>query len=484
MVNGTMMQYFEWFLLPQCKLWNEISSEASNLRDLGITAVWMPPAYKGIGGGYDVGYGAYDLYDLGEFNQKGSIETKYGSKDEYLMAIKMLNKNGIQSYGDIVLNHKMGADEAEEVMAREEEFFNRSISISGTKVIRAWTKFTFPGRNNKYSSFKWDWNDFDGIDYDDKTKRNSIYKFLTKEWSNRVDKENGNYDYLMGADLDFSNRDVVEELKKWGKWYVDFTNIDGFRLDAVKHINYEFFVEWLEYLRKESGKELFSVGEYWHANVDVLLEYLKNTNYVMSLFDVPLHFNLYEASRSNGDFDMRNIFKGTLVEHYSIKAVTFVDNHDTQLGSSLQSWVESWFKPIAYSLILLRIEGYPCIFYGDYYGIPSHGYFGIGSYLDLLLKTRKQLAYGEQHDYFDDKNIIGWTREGVKEYKNSGLAVLLTNKLGGEKKMYIGKQFFGKKFKDLLSNFQEKVVIDKDGFGNFMVKNGSVSVWILDEIDI
>ncbi|MBS6185015.1 MAG: alpha-amylase, partial [Clostridium celatum] len=262
MVNGTMMQYFEWFLLPYCKLWNEISSEASNLRDLGITALWMPPAYKGIGGGYDVGYGAYDLYDLGEFNQKGSIETKYGSKDEYLMAIKILNKNGIQSYGDIVLNHKMGADEVEEVMAREEEFFNRSISISGTKVIRAWTKFTFPGRNNKYSSFKWDWNAFDGIDYDDKTKRNSIYKFLTKEWSNRVDKENGNYDYLMGADLDFSNRDVVEELKKWGKWYVDFTNIDGFRLDAVKHINYEFFVEWLEYLRKESGKELFSVGEY------------------------------------------------------------------------------------------------------------------------------------------------------------------------------------------------------------------------------
>ena len=77
----------------------------------------------------------------------------------------------------------------------------------------------------------------------------------------------------------------------------------------------------------------------------------------MSLFDVPLHFNLYEASHSNGDFDMRNIFKGTLVEQYSTKAVTFVDNHDTQLGSSLQSWVENWFKPIAYSLILLRIEG-------------------------------------------------------------------------------------------------------------------------------
>ena len=75
MVNGTIMQYFEWFLLPKCKLWNEIAKEANNLKNLGITAVWMPPAYKGIGGRYDVGYGAYDLYDLGEFNQKGTIET-------------------------------------------------------------------------------------------------------------------------------------------------------------------------------------------------------------------------------------------------------------------------------------------------------------------------------------------------------------------------------------------------------------------------
>ena len=162
MVNGTMVQYFEWFLLPGCKLWREIEEEAPILGKLGITALWLPPAYKGIGGRYDVGYGAYDLYDLGEFNQKGTIETKYGSKDEYLMAIKMLKKNGIQSYGDIVLNHKMGADEAEEVMASEEEFFNRNIPISGTKIIKAWTKFTFPGRDNKYSSFKWDWNDFAG----------------------------------------------------------------------------------------------------------------------------------------------------------------------------------------------------------------------------------------------------------------------------------------------------------------------------------
>ena len=53
----------------------------------------------------------YDLYDLGEFDQQGSIATKYGTKDEYLEAIQVLKQAGIESYADIVLNHKMGADE-------------------------------------------------------------------------------------------------------------------------------------------------------------------------------------------------------------------------------------------------------------------------------------------------------------------------------------------------------------------------------------
>ena len=41
-----------------------------------------------MGGTKEVGYAAYDLYDLGEFDQKGTTRTKYGTKDEYLEAIK------------------------------------------------------------------------------------------------------------------------------------------------------------------------------------------------------------------------------------------------------------------------------------------------------------------------------------------------------------------------------------------------------------
>ena len=68
--NGVMMQYFHWYTEPDGNLWKEVAEKAQELADVGITALWLPPAYKGVAGGYDVGYGVYDLYDLGEFDQK------------------------------------------------------------------------------------------------------------------------------------------------------------------------------------------------------------------------------------------------------------------------------------------------------------------------------------------------------------------------------------------------------------------------------
>ena len=43
---------------------------------------------------------------------------------------------------------------------------------------------------------------------------------------------------------------VVEELKKWGKWYLELTGVDGFRLDAVKHIKSLFMAEWIKEMKE------------------------------------------------------------------------------------------------------------------------------------------------------------------------------------------------------------------------------------------
>mgnify|MGYP000768027935 FL=1 len=199
----------------------------------------------------------------------------------------------------------------------------------------------------------------------------------------------------------------------------------------------------------------------------------------MSLFDVPLHFKFFEASASDGNMDMSKLLDGTLVSSEPTKAVTFVENHDTQEGQALQSAVLNWFKPSAYAVTLLRNEGYPCIFYGDYYGVPSHNEKPFMDILDKLLWLRKEKAFGSQNDYFDDFDVVGWTREGDDEHIGTGLAVLITDKRGGVKKMYIGKRHAGKIFYDCIGNCADTVTIDKEGYGVFEVSDGSVSVWIL-----
>ena len=68
MENETLFQYFEWYLPETGNLWKRAQIRAEKLQEMGITAVWLPPAYKGQAGIHDVGYGVYDLYDLGEFD--------------------------------------------------------------------------------------------------------------------------------------------------------------------------------------------------------------------------------------------------------------------------------------------------------------------------------------------------------------------------------------------------------------------------------
>ena len=192
--NGVMFQYFEWYLPADASLWKTVGDNAQCISEKGVTSVWLPPAYKGQAGITDTGYGVYDLYDLGEFDQKGTVPTKYGTKDEYIDAISKLQACGIDVYADIVLNHRMGADETEAVQVVETRHDDRTETISPPKTIEAWTKFTFPGRGGMYSDFVWDHTCFNGVDYDERKDKNAIYKFNGVQWNRDGDRENVNYD--------------------------------------------------------------------------------------------------------------------------------------------------------------------------------------------------------------------------------------------------------------------------------------------------
>lgn len=83
MNNETLIQFFEWYLPADGTLWEQACARAAELKEMGVTQVWLPPGYKGQAGRNDVGYGVYDLYDLGEFHQKGSVAAKYSTREQY-----------------------------------------------------------------------------------------------------------------------------------------------------------------------------------------------------------------------------------------------------------------------------------------------------------------------------------------------------------------------------------------------------------------
>ena len=237
-----------------------------------------------------------------------------------------------------------------------------------------------------------------------------------------------------------------------------------------------FYKELLEWIRSETGLELPAVGEYWSGDLERLLHYLDTVGNSMSLFDVALHYNFFHASEAGRNFDLRTILDNSLVRTRPENTVTFVDNHDTQYGQSLQSFIDDRFKPLAYALILLRAEGKPCVFYSDYYGNPVRNRPPVGN-LGKLIKLRSRYAYGEQEDSFDDEHVIGWVRRGDEEHAYSGIAVVMSYGDAGCRKMFMGKHFAGEEFYDAMGNCPDPVTVDAAGWGEFQTEADAVSVW-------
>ncbi len=329
--NQTFIQFFHWYSPGGGMLWKNFAKEILNLSQLGITAAWLPPPFKGGTGAASVGYDVYDLFDLGEFDQQGTVATKYGTKEEFIKAVRKAHKKNILVIADAVFNHKAHGDELEKITVRKVNPENRKEFISEPMEIEAWTKFLFPVRNKKYSEFIWDYHCFSGLDWAENLKEKAVFKILNEygeDWEKLAEEEYGNYDYLSFTDIEFRNLHVREELKYWGKWFLETVDADGFRLDAVKHINPEFINEWIDYMNSISPRKLFYVGEYWNdQNAESLKRYIEVSQGRMHLVDAPLHHNFYRASTQGRDYDMSKIFENTLISHHPERSVSFVSNH-------------------------------------------------------------------------------------------------------------------------------------------------------------
>lgn len=449
-VNNTMYQAFYWDAYPG--LWADLPAQAAPLAEHGITSIWLPPAAKAMNGTYSVGYDVYDFWDLGEFYQKGTTSTRYGSRQQLQTALAALSQAGIKAYFDVVFNHRMGADAQEQI----------------PNFGPAWTRYDLLGRQAHYTQqnwgalwqdFNWDWTAFTG-------SNNTLYP--GKNWGNTY-----HFPYLMGEDVDYNNQNVKQEMKAWGEWIINQVGFSGFRMDAIAHVDTDFTRDWINHVQAATAQDTFFVAEAWVGDVAGYLNAV-NTPHLRA-FDFTLRDDF--VALSGGAKDMR-WWGGLINSPKRSQAVTFVDNHDTsRAGNPYGTPQVINYKNQAYAYILLREHGTPVVFARDY------DEFGMAPTLNKLIEARRYFAYGPGYEYSGNSDAVyAYVRAGLSNVPGTGLVMLISGRnWGGQQSFAINSHQPNTTFYDYSGNISGTVTTDAQGTANFPVnltEGSGWSVWV------
>lgn len=344
--SGVMFQAFYWDV-PQGGTWYDRVREQvprlSNMRGgYGVDTVWLPPPSKGAAGPFSMGYDPYDHFDLGQLDQKGSTETRFGSQTELKALIAQLHERGIWAMADIVLNHRSGGDG---------EFNPKTRG-------NTWTDFSKvkSGRNG------WHWPEF---------HPNDVEAF-----------DPGAF----GGFPDIAYRDAKPygDMAEWMRWLRDGANagFDAWRFDYVKGIE-----PWVPKDMKAQTGSPFSVGEFWDSNTNTLAWWTSAAN--MSAFDFAAYYTLKDiVLNGGGGGHLPNLIDParSFAARDPMHAVTFAANHDTDELSR--------DKMLAYAFIL-TYQGVPTIFWKDYFDFGLSNLGGqSGNGIDALVWVRGRLGGG------------------------------------------------------------------------------------------
>lgn len=378
---GVMMQGFYWDVPIGGTWWNTVNTNISTLSNMaggyGIDRIWLPPVSKAQGGGYSMGYDPYDYYDLGNYNQKGTVETRFGSKVELQNLISALQNNSISVMADVVMNHRSGGQ-------------NEYNPNTG---------------GNTYT-------DFSGV-----ASGKMTWNYPTFHPNSTHTSDPGNFAGF--ADVCYATGIAYNDMKQWLNWLKNDVGFNGgWRFDYVKGLE-----TWAVKDMISATGYPFSIGEYWDANTNTLDWWTNQTG--ASVFDFALYYTMDDIfNNTNGGGYLPNLIdpNKSYAAKNPFKAVTFAGNHDTDTIVN--------DKMMAYAFIL-TYQGYPSIWWKDYfnYGLANlGGQWGNG--INQLVWVRGQLAGGAPNielNKTDDGDLLIYGSYGTSSSSPGYLVVINDN---------------------------------------------------------
>jgi galactose oxidase len=379
--------------------WDHIATQAKAFSLAGFTAIWLPPMLKtssGATAGAD-GYGPFDDYDIGSKKQKGTIPTRFGSREALQRCAAILRANGLDIYLDMVEHHRSG-DGAKPPDA----FVFRYLGANGTPGTGRFPK----NPSNFLPQVPRD-PDLGGPPADDFPFARELAPINAKP-----------KDYVFNNLIDACD------------WITRNIDAQGYRLDDVKGLSTDFL---LPFLSRKAMAGKFAVGEFFDGNRLLVNQWIFNPKGMQgrpSAFDFPLKFLLTSMCNNPGRFNMADLDHAGLTGISPLNSVTFVENHDTDLQNS-QKIVTN--KLLGYAYVLTS-EGYPTVFYKDY--STDSGCYGLKPQIDNLIWVHEALANGPTEQRWKDFDVFAYERTG-----GSRLLVALNNDPSGAHNIQVATGF-------------------------------------------
>lgn len=387
-----------------------LTKKLDYIKGLGTTAIWMAPIFKnrpvqGTGTDASAGYHGYWITD---FTQ---VDPHFGTDKDLETLISKAHAKGMKVFFDVITNHT----------ADVVDYKEKSYDYLSKGAFPYLTKDGEPFDDADYAAK----GDFPAVDTDSfprtptVTARNAKVPAWLNDptmYHNRGDStyagESTTYGDFSGLDDLWTERpEVVSGMEKiYQRWVRDF-DIDGFRIDTVKHVNMEFWTQWATaldaYAAKQGRKNFFMFGEVYSADTSITSPYV-----TQGRLDATLDFPFQEAARqyaSQGGSARKlagvfgDDYKYTTDKANAYEQVTFLGNHDMgRIGYFLDqdnpkaTDAELLAKDKLANELMFLSRGNPVVYYGD-----EQGFTGAGGDKD----ARQTMFASKTADYLDDDEI-------------------------------------------------------------------------------
>lgn len=334
-----------------------VIDELDYLKDMGFTAIWMTPVFDNVDKGYH-GYWINDFYNT---------EEHFGTVEEFKKLVSEAHKRDIKIILDFVVNH----------VAPEHEWVND------------------PAKNDWFH-----------------TKQDIV------DWNNQEELENN---WLYGLpDLNQENPETRNYLLDAAKWWIEETDIDGYRLDTVRHVPVDFWSDFSKEV-KSVKKDFYLIGEVWSSDPNYIAMYDKAG--IDGFVDYPLNDQLRTAF-AKPDQTLSWLFKTAernkvTYENPEVMG-NFMDNHDTvrftrDAIQSRQHPGTRWKLALTY---LYTAPGIPIVYYGSEIALDG------GEDPD----NRRQMSFRADKELIDYITKIGELRNTLPSLSRGDLEVLYEKK--------------------------------------------------------